>query len=189
MKTMLIGGTEGIGRQMVERFNADAYSGKHGGYNINHGPDRQELAEESLRYDVCIVHAHHPGTDSQARLALRISQKWEEANKGGYIFTTGSSMTYRPPKRNDYNTIRYISAKAQLDAMIKQISLRYEEGQTKFRITNIRPGFLDTPKSRAKDYFTSGITGDEYCDIIEFLINSPKRLIINEMVVNARRDQ
>ena len=187
MKMMLIGGTDGIGKQIVERFNADAYSRKHGGYDIDRAQDRQELAEESLNYDVCIVHAHDPGTDAQARATHRIAQMWEKEGKGGYIFTTGSIMTYRTPKRNDYNTIRYISAKSQLDTTVKQISLRYEEGQCKFRITNIRPGFLDTPKSRAKDYFTEGITGDEYCDIIEFLINSPKRLIINEMVVNARR--
>jgi NAD(P)-dependent dehydrogenase (short-subunit alcohol dehydrogenase family) len=189
MKTMLIGGTDGIGKQIAERFDADVYSGKHGGYNIDHQQDRQEIAEESLAYDICVVHTHVVGSDAQSRLVSRIAQAWEQNEKGGYIFVTGSSISYRQPKRNDYNTIRYISTKAQLDAMVKQISLRYEEGQTKFRITNIRPGFLDTPKSRAKDYFTEGITGDEYCDIIEYLINSPKRLIINEMVVNARRNQ
>ena len=187
MKTMLIGGTDGIGKQIAERFNADVYSGKHGGYDIDRGQDRQELAEESLAYDICIVHTHVVGSDAQSRLVHRIAQTWELDEKHGYIFTTGSSISYRPPKRNDYSTIRYISAKAQLDATIKQISLRCEEGQCKFSITNIRPGFLDTPKSRAKDYFTEGITGDEYCDIIEYLINSPKRLIFNEIVVNARR--
>ena len=184
---MLIGGTDGIGKQIVERFDADVYSGKHGGYNIDHGPDRQELAEESLKYDVCIVHAHHPGTDSQSKLVEKVAQTWEVNQKEGYIITTGSSMTYRTPRRNNYDVIRYMALKKQLDLIVKQISLRCEEGAAKFRITNIRPGFLDTPKSRAKEYFTTGITGDEYCDIIEYLINSPKRLIFNEIVVNARR--
>lgn len=188
MKTMLIGGTDGIGKQIAERFNADVYSGKHGGYDIDRQHDRLEISEDSLEYDICIVHTHVSGSDAQSRLVHRIARAWEENEKGGYIFVTGSITTYRNRNpNNDYNTIRYIAAKCQLDATVRQITLRCEVGQAKFRITNIKPGFLDTLKNRKKIIPGRGITGDEYCDIIEFLINSPKDLIFNEIIVNARR--
>ena len=79
------------------------------------------------------------------------------------------------------------AAKKGSDEFINYISQAAAwRNDIKFRITNIIPGMLDSPKDRKKSHFKAGVTGKDYCQLMEYLLSTPENLIISEVVLEAR---
>jgi NAD(P)-dependent dehydrogenase (short-subunit alcohol dehydrogenase family) len=185
-KFMLIGAPISFGENIVSRFAAETFS-KRNGYNINSKETRQELATKSLDYDVVIVHAYSR-ENGQFYTVQDIVTKWIEANHTGNIIVTGSIASYFDNYGKDVNGWEYAAQKTALDKFCKMVSKRCVLGEHKFKISVIKPGMMDTENSRKKSHFVKGLSGERFCDVIEFLVNLPDDVIIPEIPIETVYD-
>lgn len=183
MKVLVIGGSQGIGKNIVDYYNPNSFSvSRENGYNINDFLKRKEICEISLNYD-CVVNHAYSGNENQFNMLKELISFWKEEKKGGYIFNTGTINTYYT--KNDWNL--YPIYKLQQDELCKRTAKKVQENQYPFRITNIRPGMLDTLKSRKKSHWPgSGVTSDNYCKVINFLYQLPEEVVIPEFIIETR---
>ena len=187
-KFLIIGGSRGIGHDIALHFKGDSVS-RTNGYNIKNPESRRKIAEKSLDYDVVVNHAYC-GDFSQMEMLKELYLLWRDKEKKGYIINTGSTASYRFDNRKDEKWWFLASMKKGLDEFINYLSHAATwRGEVDFRITNIRPGLLDTEQSREKPYFKSGIRGKDYCHLIEYLLSTPEDLIISELVMESKCPQ
>ena len=184
-KVLVIGGSRGIGLSIVNHFKGDSVS-RSNGYDITNTPGRKKAADLSLNYDVVVNHAY-TGDFSQILMLKELCSLWKEKGKEGYIIHTGSMSSYRFNDRKDEKWWFMAAAKKGSDEFINYLShaSAWRE-EIKFRITNIIPGMLDTEKDRKKLHFKAGVRGEDYCQLMEYLLSTPKNLIISEIVLEAK---
>lgn len=183
MKILVIGGSKGIGKAVCDYFNPDSFSvSRSNGFEIRNAEDRKRIADLSLEYDAVLNHAYC-GDHSQSQMLEQLINTWASSNKVGYIFNTGSVSTYY--NKSDWNM--YPVYKNVQDDIIKRAAKKCQNNGFGFRITNIKPGMLDTDRSRQKsNWLGSGVTGDTFCNIINYLYNLPTYVIIPEIVLETR---
>ena len=183
MKILVIGGSRGIGKAVCDAFNPNSLSvSRTNGYDIKNTNDRKKIAQLSLEYDIVLNHAYC-GDESQTYMLEELITTWNTNKKCGYIFNTGSISTYY--NKNDWNM--YPVHKSVQDDIIKRAAKKCQNNGFSFRITNIRPGMLDTEYSRQKSNWPgSGVSGKTYSNIIEYLYNLPSCVIIPEIVLETR---
>ena len=199
-KVLVIGGTRGIGKEIVDYFDGDSVSrqGTDPGFDIRSTEDRNIIAEISGTYDICVNHAYSgthgipnatlddgPADISQTFMLKALYDRWKETNWHGYLFNSSSdsSMTYRMKPGKD---IIYAAMKASTNAVSQFISRDVQENNVRMRYTNIIWGMLDTEKSRAKPHYNNGVRGEDICKVIETLYNLPEDCLIPEFIMEAR---
>lgn len=183
-KMLVIGGSKGIGNSLVEYFKADNVS-RANGYDITVIADRHKIADLSIDYDVVVNHAYTTDNSQLYMLQLLVN-KWIANNKQGTIINTGSISTYRPYFKDSMQWWNYTSTKASVDSLCYLVSKKCQENKYGFRITNIKPGMLDTLESRKKPHFTKGVSGEEYCKLVELIINMPAHICIPEIAIESK---
>lgn len=184
-KFLIIGGSRGIGLNIVNHFKGTSVS-RANGYDIKAALGREKIAKLSLNYNVVVNHAY-AGDLSQLLMLREICLLWKEQGKRGYIIHTGSMSSYRFNDKKDEKWWLMAAAKKGSDEFVNYISQAAAwRKDIKFRITNIIPGMLDTPKDRKKPHFKAGITGKDYCQLIEYLLSTPENLIVSEVVLEAK---
>lgn len=184
-KVLVIGGSRGIGLSIVNHFKGESIS-RSNGYDITDSEERKKIAHLSLKYDVVVNHAY-TGDFSQIWMLKELCSLWKEKEKEGYIINTGSMSSYRFNDRKDEKWWLMAAIKKGSDEFINYLShgAVWRE-DIKFRITNIIPGMLDTEKDRKKPHFKAGVRGEDYCQLLEYLLSTPKNLIISEVILEAR---
>ena len=184
-KILVIGGSRGIGRDIVNHFKGDSLS-RANGYNITEPDSRKKITHISLNYDVIVNHAYC-GDFNQTLMLRDLCSLWIEKSKKGYIINTGSISSYRFDSKKNEDWWFMSAVKTGQDIYINYLSQGSAwRDNIKFRITNIRPGMLDTEKSRQKKHFKTGIKGKDYCQLIEYLLSTPETLVISEVVLEAK---
>ena len=184
-KILVIGGSRGVGLDIVKYFKGDSVS-RSNGYDITKPEFRKKIACMSLDYNVAVNHAYC-GDFSQTEMLQELCLLWKSKGKKGYIINTGSTSSYRFNDRKGEEWWWMAGIKKGLDEFIKYFSQAVTwDKNIQFRITNIRPGMLDTKKSRLKSHFKSGIRGEDYCRLIEYLLSTPEDLIIPEVILEAK---
>lgn len=183
MKILVIGGSQGLGKAVVDYYSPSSFSvSRSNGYDIKKEDIRKDIAKMSLDYDAILNHAYC-GDNSQTQMLHQLINEWDNNKKTGYIFNTGSVSTYYD--KGDWNM--YPLLKSVQDDLIKRAAKKCQWNGFKFRITNIRPGMLDTERSRQKDHWGgSGVTGTTFCNIIDYLYNLPNEVIIPEIILETR---
>ena len=186
MKCLVIGGTRGIGLDIVNYFNGDSVS-RHGtdpGLNIRKDEDRGTIVNLSLNYDLVVNHAYS-GDMSQTLMLNEMFQTWTLNSHPGYLINSGSaaSKLYRMKAGKDP---MYSVLKTTQNTLSHYISRSIQEGRIPMRYTNIIYGMLDTEKSRSKSHYKNGVRGEDVCKVIELLYNLPGDCLIPEFVMEAR---
>ena len=182
---LIIGGSRGIGYDILKYFKGDNIS-RSSGYDITNPIIRKKIAKKSLDYDVIINHAYC-GDFSQMYMLKELCFLWQEKEKKGYIINTGSMSSYRFDGRKDKKWWFMSAVKTSSDQFINYLSHAAAwRKDIKFRITNIRPGMLDTKRDRKKPHFKAGIKGKDYCQLIEYLLSTPEDLVISEITLEAK---
>lgn len=181
---LVIGGSKGTGKSIVDYFSASSVS-RSTGHDITDADSRTKVAVLSLDYDVVVNHAYTV-ENNQLDMLESIVAAWIENNKSGIIINTGSIVTYRDIFKDKAEWRRYVANKTALDAYCKAVAKRCQENKFKFKITNIKPGMLDTEKSRSKPHFTTGITGSQYCELVEFIVSLPDNICLPEVVIESK---
>lgn len=180
---LVIGGSKGIGKAVCDAFSPNSFSvSRSTGHDIKNTDDRKQIAQLSLDYDAVLNHAYC-GDTSQTHMLEELITEWNANKKTGYIFNTGSVSTYYD--KSDWNM--YPVHKNVQDDIIKRAAKKCQNNGFTFRITNIKPGMLDTEKSRQKTHWSgSGVTGDTFSNIIKYLYYLPNYVIIPEVVLETR---
>ena len=187
-KFLVIGGSRGIGRDIVNHFKGENLS-RSNGHDITNPDSRKKMAHISLDYDVVVNHAYC-GDFSQTLMLRDLCSLWTKQGKKGYIIHTGSMSSYRFNGGKDERWWLMSAVKTGQDQYINYLSHGAAwRKDIKFRITNIRPGMLDTERGRKKPHFKSEIRGTDYCRLIEYLLSTPEDLIISEIVLEAKCPQ
>ncbi len=199
-KVLVIGGTRGIGKNIVDHFNGDSISrrGTDPGFDIRSAEDRLTIAKHSLNYDLVVNHAYTgshgvpdatlddgPADVSQTFMLKALYDEWKEANHKGYLFNSSSdsSMLWRMKPGKD---VIYAAMKASQNAVSQFISRDVQEANVRMRYTNIIWGMLDTELSRVKPHYNNGVRGEDVCKVIETLYNLPEDCLIPEFIMEAR---
>jgi len=188
-RVLVIGGTRGIGKDIVDFFQGDSVSRSEpagAGFDIKLEQDRKSIAEVSMTYDICVNHAYDGANGiAQALLLKEIYEKWKEVNWHGYLFNSSSdaTMLYRMKPGKD---MMYSAMKASLNTISHYISRDIQEGNVRMRYTNIIWGMLDTKKSRSKPHWNNGVRGEDVCRVIDTLYNLSSDCLIPEFVMEAR---
>ena len=174
-------GVEGVGKDIVDFFAPNSLSlSRRNGYDIGLSKDRQKIIEKSLEYDIFVNHAHNGHFEGQVALLYEVYYAWKKSRKSGYIINIGSYSTYNIGK----GFRRYAVLKYALDIASQQCCKEIENGLTSFRMTNIKPGMLDTPKSQKKPHWTGvGIRGGYLAEMIAWLYALPPDLLVPEAVL------
>jgi len=186
MKILVIGGGQGTGKDVVEYFAPDSRNvSLSTGYNIKDEKVRRTIANISLEYNVVLNHAYC-GDMSQYMMLKELYKVWKNAKHIGYIFHTGTYSTYSINWNPESN---YTDMKKASDELSKKISKQCENNILPFKITNLRPGMLDTKKSRLKPHWEgNGFKGIDFAKLIEYLYNLPWDICIPEIVVQTKHD-
>ena len=182
LKVLVTAGSAGIGKDIVKYFSPNSLSlSRRNNFDIRIEKTRSDIAELSLEYDIFVNHAF-AGDDSQTELLKSIFTLWRETKKAGYIFSTGTYGTYCS---NGIDPI-YIELKAKLDQAHFDLSRKVEIEDLPFRLTLLRPGMLDTEKSRRKPHWHgNGVRGEDYARIIEFLYDMPRDVQVSNLVIES----
>lgn len=182
MKVLVTAGTAGIGKVLVDHFAPLSMGfGRRNGYDIRQESIRKDIAKLSLDFDVFINHAY-TRDESQNLLLREVADLWIEQEKTGYIFNTGTFGTFRP----DGIDADYIDIKSKLDEIHHQYVQRINQGELTFRMTLLRPGMLDTERSRSKPHWRgNGIRGTDIAQLIQAFYNLPSDLNIADVVMES----
>ena len=184
MKVLVIGGSKGIGKEIVDHFNGDSLSRTVTPIDITREDDRKSILDISLNYDVVVLHAY-THDNSQTKLLRDLFDKWKEEKHDGYLFSSSSdaSMPWRMKEGRD---MLYSANKQSLNTVSHFIARQLQEGKAPMRHTNIIFGMLDTERARTKPQYNNGVRGKDICKVIDTLYNLPKDCLIPEFIMEAR---
>jgi len=169
MKMLVTGGNRGLGKALVDHFQADSTS-RSTGSDITR--DVSAIVTQSLDYDVFVNNAFDgPPQESwanfaQTNLYMAVYDAWKAAGKSGWIFNMGSvgeQHIVSPEPR--FETYRI--SKAALSHASRQGTQAFKTNQVLFKTTLITPDRLDTELSRSRASWTGN--GIDCQDIVKFL--------------------
>jgi NAD(P)-dependent dehydrogenase (short-subunit alcohol dehydrogenase family) len=169
MKMLLTGGNRGLGKHLVERFDA-ASASRSNGFDIT--KNYQDIAMMSLDYDVFVNNAFDgPPQESwadfgQTQVYMSVYDAWKAAEKSGWIFNIGSvgeqSIVAPDPRWETYRI-----SKAALSHASRQGTQAFKQDQVQFRTTLLTLDRLDTELSRSRPTWTGN--GQSLEDISNFI--------------------
>lgn len=182
LRVLVTAGSEGIGKEIVDYFAPHGQSlSRRNGFDIREAEAREHIARLSLDCDIFVNHAF-AGDESQTELLRIVFTLWRETRKSGYIFSTGTYGTYCSTGIDP----KYIELKNKLDQVHFDFSRQIENGDLPFRLTLLRPGMLDTERSRKKPHWHgNGVRGKDYAQLIEYLYRMPGDVQISNLVIES----
>lgn len=182
-KVMFIGGNNDFTNEIINRFSADQFS-RSNGYDIDHESARSSIGYKSLNYDVVILHTY-TGNNGQTLLLQEILRHWINDDKKGILIITGSIASHYINYKPNPDYWVYTAHKTSLDTLCKVASKKCIEGKYKFKISIVKPGMLDSERSRNKSHFINGISSKAFTDTLEHIINLPNDIHIPELILET----
>ena len=156
MKIAITGHTSGIGKALFESFDDVVGFSRSNGYDLN--TDIDKIISESLSADIFINNAYCGFR--QVELLYQLFKKWKDLDK---TIVNISSNSGDGIKKSPHI---YAVHKASLDKMSEQLSYQ----NSKCKIINVRPGWVDTP--RVSHINKKKISTQEIAEIIVFLLKT-----------------
>ncbi len=183
MKRIMVTGNKeyGLAQALGKVFpEAEFFSRSTTGTDLKKHEVREEIAQQSLEYDVYISCS----CLSQFRQTLLLEQvyhTWRNNSKSGQIVCLGSSAD-TPVKGHGW---LYPIEKKALKAYCRNLSLETLGGHGQrpsgLRVTYLSPGYLDTPKANAKHPEIKKINLEYLAKMIQWVLEQPPEININEI--------
>ena len=162
----ITGHTDGLGLGIFQRYagNAIGFS-RRTGYDIASNQDRARIVEEARHCDVFINNAY--ADFAQIDLLYAMHDTWTNTDK---LIINISSNSGDGIKNHAH---RYAICKSALDKASEQLSRL----PNACRITNLRPGYIDTPRvSHVTN--SAKVSISSMVDMIDMIINSTSEYVI-----------
>ncbi len=194
MRWLVTGGNQGLGEQIIREIS------QHGevesvsrsqGYDIKDHASRKSIAEMSLDFDVFVNNAfdgppHKPWADfGQTKLMYQVFELWRAQNKKGYVFNVGSYATQTQVEH--YLEFEfYRASKMALDHASYRATDAFLKNEVLFRTTLLRPGRLDTEKSRSKKNWTgNGHSLESLVSLMRLCLSLPGNTCVRDINLNV----
>jgi len=172
-KIAITGHTAGLGLELFRYFSPHIIGfSRSNGFDISSVDGRNEIAKMSVDCDVFINNAHDGF--HQVDMLYIMTNLWKGTNKLIINMSSNSSDGIKSYSH------RYAVCKSALDKASEQLS-RIKDHP---RITNLRPGYLNTPS--VSDIIEPKIENKYFIDMINWIINASPSFIISEMTVLPR---
>ena len=161
-------------KEFINDFQIDFVS-RSLGYDFYEPKVREYIARMSVKYDVFINNVSC-GNFIQTIMLESIWNRWVKEKHEGYIINIGSTIDtgIRPSSE------LYPTEKVSLKHLSRRLSWLCLDGNG-IKITYIAPGWLDTPKIREKHPDKNKIELFDIVDTVKWVLESPKRININEI--------
>jgi NAD(P)-dependent dehydrogenase (short-subunit alcohol dehydrogenase family) len=186
MKMLVTGGNRGLGKSLVEAFNADSISRSD---NFDITKNVKAIAEKSIGYDIFVNNAFDgPPHESwanfgQVNVLFEVYQQWKAADKSGWIFNVGSVAEKRV-KEPDPMFETYRTAKAALAHASHQCTAAFKNDLVRFKTTIITLDRLDTDLSRSRPNWTgNGINCQDVVNFINYTTTIATNTCIDEIIL------
>jgi hypothetical protein len=191
MKMLVTGGNRGLGKFLVENFDATSVSRSSGHDIVQHA---SAIAQLSLDYDVFVNNAFDgPPHESwanfgQVQVLYKIYEMWKKENKKGTIINIGS-IGEKSIKEAEPMFETYRCAKAALAYASKQCTAAFKNNFIPFKTTLITLDRLDTELSRSRSNWTgNGINLKEVSNFINYLLVVDANTCIEEITLYCNLD-
>jgi hypothetical protein len=142
-KMIITGHKEGIGKGITDAFsimcNVVGYDLSEG-KNVNDPAVWDEFVEDCADAEVIILNAH---TGEQHLLLAELYATYKDQDKLCIVLGSMVTQMYDEQEQvpNEWNFGKYWDDKCKLDKQVKKIQ---QAGQQPFRVTIVRPGWVDT---------------------------------------------
>jgi hypothetical protein len=185
MRVLVTGGTSNLGMKLVQEFApASVGVGRSNGWQLTSEIDRSRLVELSLSFDILLNYAYIDGV-TQLEILRQVAARWESEEKAGLIVNFGSYLTYSSSLERQRS--EYYRFKLELDRISAIWSKKGELGKVLFRVTNLKLGFLELPKSHDRPGFPGyGIDAPVLADVIRLAYRN-RDFSFPELVLNIRQ--
>lgn len=180
--SILVAGNKNYGlANSIQNITSEAkFASRSTGYDLSIMSKQEELASESLHYDV-FISVSSLYNYYQNQLIEKIVKTWYNNQHQGYILVIGSTADTPVP-----GTIwQYPAEKKSLRAYCRQISMLISsENPPPFRMTYLSPGNMNTPKAEEKRPEVPKLDTDYIVEIIGWLLNQPQNVNISELCLD-----
>lgn len=184
MKTLITGGSKGLGLHLAREFNAISCS-RTSGWDTTKQADVESIAEMSLEFEVFINNAFvaFDGMNdinfSQTNMYAAVYAAWKRSGKKGYIFNIGSSgnKTIELPEN-------YRIAKAALEHASKQGTHAFRHNEVPFKTTLLSLDRLDTESAWKRAVWTgNGINLEDVSNAVKYCLGTGGNTCVEEMTL------
>ena len=179
LKIAITGHTAGLGESLFNHFQRKGYSvegfSRSNGYDFSKPECLQQLAKKVSSFDIFINNAHAGW--AQVELLYLMFEQWKLQPK--HIINISSNSS---DGNKDY-VHPYAVQKTALDKASEQLNAIKEAD---CRVTNLRPGWLDTERIRQLKVSDAKISLQEMASLIEWIVCLPNTLHISTMSMTAR---
>ena len=193
MKIAITGHTKGIGRAIKDLLEKDGHelvgASTSTGVNVMRTKSVIRWLEKE-NPDIFINNVYAP--DSQCHILYQLYEMWQYEDK--HIINLGSTsgeshMNFQEMGYNKHWT-PYVSDKARLNFASLYLSERFNggEGEYKCKVTNLRPGFVNTSAVALFKAFmqpSDFLEPAEVATYVKWIIDQPKHIQIKEISVNT----
>jgi NADP-dependent 3-hydroxy acid dehydrogenase YdfG len=179
-KIAITGHTAGLGESLFQHFLQRGYPiegfSRSNGYDLSNPQSHEQLVSKVSSCDIFINNAYAGW--AQVDLLYQIFECWKLQPKHIINISSNSGdgiKNYVHP---------YAVQKTALDKASEQLNAIPE---TQCRVTNLRPGWLDTERIRKLNVSDPKISLQEMATLIEWIVTLPKTLHISTMSMTARQ--
>jgi len=178
MKIMLTGNKNwGLAKELYKSFEHVSCFSRSTGVHLTTEVDQEFLAKKTLSCDV-FINCSKLNNFNQTLLLKKVWDTWNENNKKGIIINIGSTVdTGLKGGSRIYNV-----EKVALRNLSRKLSLDTSSGNG-IKVSYISLGYLDTKGVSFQDKVK--IKLNEVSDIIQWVLNTPSTININEISIDA----
>lgn len=177
MKILCTGNPEeGLASAIAERFPGTTFVSRKNGYELEWSNQKANLAALALDYDI-FINCSALFQFHQTMVLEEVYKKAAEVNHDIHIINIGST-TDRTAKGSDW---RYQQEKKALRSTSNALNLKsvWQGGP---KVSYVTFGTLENNQAKHPD--RKVMTFDEAIDLIEYTMNMPKHLVLNEISVD-----
>ncbi len=179
-KIAITGHTSGLGKSLFKHFEQKGFLvegfSRTNGYDLSAIEAQQRVVQKINSFDVFINNAYSGW--SQVELLYLVFECWKGQSK--HIINVSSNSG----DGNKNYVHPYAVQKTALDKASEQLNAIRE---TQCRVTNLRPGWLDTERIQKLNVSDPKISLQEMSTLIDWLIEIPKTLHISNLCMTARQ--
>ena len=171
---------KGFAKELKAIGNID-FCSRSNGYDFHNKEKVEEFCNKSLKYNVFINNSQI-GDFKQALLLKEVYSYWKKNKHKGLIINIGSTAAYS--LKGELRT--YSVEKAALRKYSLMLARHAENGVSNgIRVSFLAPGWIDIDHTQERAASSPKIPAKNLCSIVQWIIEAPENININEISLDA----